>query len=78
MFERAGKRNANNEQYQFWQQNNHPIELSTHQMLTQRLDYLHNNPVESGAVDYPPKYPYSSAKDYYLDEDGLLPVIKLS
>ena len=28
MFERAGKRNSNNKQYQFWQQNNHPIELS--------------------------------------------------
>jgi putative transposase len=78
MFERAGKRNANNEQYQFWQQNNHPIELSTHAMMVQRLDYLHNNPVESGAVDYPPNYLYSSAKDYYLDEDGLLPVIRLS
>lgn len=78
MFERAGKHNANNEQYQFWQQNNHPIELSTHQMMIQRLDYLHNNPVESGAVDYPPNYLYSSAKDYYTDEPGLLPVILLS
>jgi hypothetical protein len=78
MFERAGKHNANNEQYQFWQQNNHPIELSTHQMMMQRLDYLHNNPVESGAVDYPPNYLYSSAKDYYTDEPGLLPVILLS
>jgi putative transposase len=27
MFARAGKRNSNNEKYQFWQQDNHPIEL---------------------------------------------------
>ncbi|MET3503508.1 hypothetical protein ABIC45_005145 [Mucilaginibacter rubeus] len=47
-------------------------------MMVQRLDYLHNNPVESGAVDYPPNYLYSGAKDYYLDEGGLAPVIKLS
>lgn len=27
MFKRAGQQNPNNETYQFWQQNNHPIEL---------------------------------------------------
>jgi putative transposase len=76
--ERAGKHNPNNEKLQFWQQNNHPIELSTQKMMIQRLDYLHNNPVESGAVAYPPEYLYSSAKDYYSDQKGLLPVILLS
>ncbi|MDB5155866.1 MAG: transposase [Mucilaginibacter sp.] len=78
MFERAGKHNANNEQYQFWQQNNHPVELSTHKMLIQRLDYLHNNPVESGAVNHPPDYLYSSARDYYNDQEEMLPIIRLS
>jgi len=78
MFERAGKHNINNETYQFWQQNNHPVELSTQEMLRQRLDYLHNNPVESGTVDYPPDYLYSSARDYYTDQKGLLPVIFVS
>jgi len=28
MFKRAGKRNSNNRDFQFWQQDNHPIELS--------------------------------------------------
>ncbi len=77
MFKRAGKHNSNNEKYQFWQQHNHPILLSNHQMQQQRLNYLHNNPVASGAVEYPPEYLYSSAKDYYLDVPGLLPVILL-
>ncbi|WP_261382260.1 transposase [Mucilaginibacter achroorhodeus] len=27
MFKRAGERNPNNETYQFWQQNNHPVQL---------------------------------------------------
>jgi putative transposase len=78
MFGRAGQYNSNNEQYQFWQQSNHPVELSTYQMLQQRLDYLHNNPVKSGAVEYPHEYLYSSAKDYYTEQKGLLPVILLS
>jgi putative transposase len=44
MFERAGKHNSNNEKYQFWQQNNHPVELSTIEMFNQRLDYLSLQP----------------------------------
>ncbi|WP_454802098.1 REP-associated tyrosine transposase [Mucilaginibacter phyllosphaerae] len=78
MFKRAGQRNINNEVYQFWQQNNHPVQLSTNEMMEQRLAYLHNNPVESGSVEYPPEYLYSSAKDYYLDQKGLIPIILLS
>ena len=78
LFERAGKYNSNNEHYQFWQQNNHPIQLSTQLMINQRLDYLHNNPVEAGIVEKPEDHLYSSAKDYYTKEKGLIPVILLS
>lgn len=78
LFERAGKHNSNNENYQFWQQNNHPIELSTEEMFEQRIDYLHHNPVESGAVTNPQDYLYSSAIDYYTDQKGLLPIFGLS
>ena len=52
MFDRAGKRNSNNEVYQFWQQNNHPIELVTIEMVEQRLHYLHENSVEAGFVAF--------------------------
>jgi putative transposase len=77
MFARAGERNSNNEKYQFWQQDNHPIELFTSEMVMQRLTYLHNNPVASGAVDEPQNYLYSSARDY-CGEKGLLPLIMIS
>ena len=77
MFARSGKRNNNNEKYQFWQQDNHPIELSTNEMVNQRLNYLHNNPVVSGAVDEPRNYLYSSARDY-CGMKGLLPIIMVS
>ena len=50
MFERAGKRNPNNTRYQFWQQDSHPIELARQGFLSQKLDYLHQNPVAAGFV----------------------------
>jgi putative transposase len=47
-------------------------------MMQQRLDYLHNNTVEAGSVESPPDYFYSSTKDYYTGQPGLLPIILLS
>jgi putative transposase len=64
LFKRAGKKNKNNTNYQFWQQHNHPIELNTSEMIDERLNYVHNNPVEAGIVLSPEDYLYSSAVNY--------------
>ena len=64
MFERAGKHNKRNNDYQLWQQHNHPIELSTNQMIDQRLAYVHSNPVEAGFVYKPEDWVWSSARQY--------------
>lgn len=64
MFETQGKKNSNNSKYQFWQQDNHPVELTDNKLIDQRLDYLHNNPVEAGFVRLPEDYVYSSAINY--------------
>jgi len=77
MMERAGKRNSNNKDIQFWQQDNHPIELSTHTIKQQRLDYLHENPVRAGIVYEPQDYIYSSGVDYYTTRKGRIEVVLL-
>lgn len=64
LFERAGKRNSNNSNFQFWQQHNHPIELDSTFLIEQKLEYIHNNSVEAGFVMEPHAYSYSSAIDY--------------
>jgi putative transposase len=76
-FEKAGKGNKNNTRYQFWQQHSHPIELSTNEMIDQRLDYIHNNPVEAGIVLSPEHYLYSSAINYAGLREKLIDVILL-
>ena len=75
LFERAGRKNSNNKKYQFWQQHNHPVELSTNEMIDQRLEYIHNNPVEAGIVLSPEDYLYSSAINYAGLPEKLLEVI---
>lgn len=72
IFKNAGAYNANNEVYQFWQQNNKPIEVYSPTVIKQKLDYLHNNPVAAGFAIDPANYPYSSAYDYAGGDGPLL------
>lgn len=64
VFRSAGELNPNNKVFQFWQQDNRPIQLSTAKMVEQRLTYIHDNPVKAGLVKEAEHYPYSSAADY--------------
>jgi len=77
LFSSAGQNNPNNKYHQFWQQDNHPIKIHSSEMITQKLNYLHNNPVRAGIVFEPQQYVYSSAQDYFTEKKGLLPVALL-
>ncbi len=67
MFERAGNKKGNISKYQFWQHHNKPIELWSSKVIKQKLDYIHNNPVESGFVTEPTDWKYSSARNFAED-----------
>ena len=73
MMERAGKQNSNVKSRQFWQQHNKPIELWSADVIDQKVDYIHFNPVESGFVNEPEHWKYSSAVDY-AGGNGLLKI----
>ncbi len=62
------------EGYSFWQTESKPIELWSNCVISQKLNYIHNNPVEEGSVFRPEDYMYSSAYDY-AGGKGLLDVI---
>jgi REP element-mobilizing transposase RayT len=74
LFRKAGERNQRNDNYQFWQQDNHPVECSTPDVLKSRMAYLHENPVRAGYVRSEPYWRYSSGIDYYLGQPGLLSI----
>ncbi|MFN8349046.1 MAG: transposase [Spirosomataceae bacterium] len=74
LFRQAGDSNAKNTHYQFWQQENHPIELISNKFIDQKLTYIHENPVKAGLVDEPWEYRFSSARDYMSNRQGLLEI----
>ena len=71
MMERAGNKKSNVKQRQFWQQHNKPIELWSEHAIQQKIDYIHNNPVEAGFVTDPVDWKYSSARNYQDDQTVL-------
>jgi putative transposase len=61
------------QRYQLWQEGSHPKEIGSDEMLVQKLEYAHNNPVKRGYVDDPLHWRYSSARNY-ARQRGLIDV----
>ena len=61
--------------WQLWQEGVHPEWISSLEMMRQKIDYIHQNPVKRGYIEQPEHWRYSSARDY-VGVDGLLPVDK--
>jgi REP element-mobilizing transposase RayT len=52
------------QEYQLWQEGTHPKQILDDEMMLQKLEYIHNNPVKRGYVDDPTHWRYSSARNY--------------
>lgn len=68
--------NSSTRKHQFWERESLPIPLYTDKVMLQKLDYLHDNPIQPKwrLCKYPEEYEYSSAA-YYLgaeDKFGIL------
>ena len=72
-FVAAGRDLKRIKNFKVWKDGNHPKCIGTIYFLEQKLDYIHNNPVENELVDEPEYYLYSSARDYH-GRQGLLKV----
>jgi putative transposase len=68
------KVNKHSRMYQIWKRESLSIELRTHAVFMQKLDYIHFNPVKAGLCINPQDYYYSSAKFYTdgMDSFGML------
>ena len=68
------RRHKTDREYQFWEEGSHPEQIQNDEMMQQKLDYMHRNPVERGYVDDPTHWRYSSARNY-AGTPGVFPVV---
>jgi REP element-mobilizing transposase RayT len=62
------------QEYKVWQNGYHAIEVSSNKFIYQKLNYIHQNPVDAGIVARPEEYIYSSARNY-SQLDSLIDVV---
>ncbi len=60
--------------YQVWQEGSHPQQVINDDVMRQKLEYIHNNPVKRGYVDDPVHWRYSSARND-AGQPGLIGVV---
>ena len=73
MFARAAAKSSNVKRRQLWQHHNKPIELWSAEVIQQKADYIHCNPVMGGFINEPWYWKHSSAIDY-SGSKGLLEI----
>ena len=60
--------------HQVWQEGVHPQSIPTDEIMLQKLEYLHNNPVKRGFVASAEHWRYSSAHEWLR---GAVPVLRV-
>ena len=63
----------NDRNFQLWQEGSHPQLIQGIDMMNQKIDYIHKNPIIHGYVDEDIHWRYSSARNY-AGLNGLIPV----
>ena len=61
------------QEHQLWQEGSHPKVIESDDVMWQKIEYIHNNPVRRGYVDQPEYWRYSSARNYH-GQPGLIDV----
>jgi hypothetical protein len=72
LFKRSAIKHKRDTVYQFWTHENHAEIIYSEKFISQKIEYIHANPVRSKIVQNPEDYLYSSARNYA----GLEPVLQ--
>jgi hypothetical protein len=57
-------RHKADQDHQLWQEGSHPQCIESEDMLRQKIEYTHGNPLRRGFVDDPLQWRHSSARSY--------------
>ena len=60
-------------EHQVWQEGGKPKQIQNDEMMWQKIEYIHNNPLDRGFVDDPVHWRWSSARNY-AGQTGLIEV----
>jgi len=59
-------------EYRLFQKGRYDYGIITETKLLEKMEYMHNNPLRANLVEKPEDYPFSSARNYILEDDVLI------
>ena len=68
------KINKTKSDYQVWQEGVHPEWILNNEMLIQKAQYIHYNPVRRGLVEMSEHWLYSSSRNYLLNDHSVIQI----
>ena len=76
-FQKACEHLKRDQKYKVWQNGYHAEEIRSNSFLESKSDYIHQNPVNDGIVEFAEDYMYSSARKY-AERDSILEIDLIS
>ncbi|MBP9096728.1 MAG: transposase [Ignavibacteria bacterium] len=67
----------NDNRYQIWQEGFHPKEIINNEEFKQKIEYIHNNPVNENYCVSPTDWKYSSANFYENEQQTVIKVERI-
>ncbi len=64
--------------YRLWKRRFYPFNVFSEKKFQEKLDYMHNNPVQRRLVNSPSEWPWSSWRFYYGEDASILRMDRLS
>lgn len=61
--------------FPIWKSTNMPKIINSESYFQQKLEYIHNNPVKKGYVDKAEDWAYSSARNFFLEDDSIINIM---
>ncbi len=55
-----------------WQRRFYDMNIRSSKKINEKLDYMHNNPVERRLVSSPSEWPWSSWRYYFLEDESII------
>ena len=62
----------NNEQYKIWQEECHPVPLTSEKWFSEKMNYIHFNSVRKVFVEVAENWKYSSARNWLKNNDSII------
>jgi len=61
----------------FWQKGFYDFNIYSEEKFVQKLNYIHNNPVQAGLINNPKDWLYPSFQNYYSDNESVIKIDRI-